>query len=192
MCSARRLGIHYGGVILTIAFLTAAGCNHSVAPDEAIDKGLKEAGITKDAIYPLAGKVTIDQQPPQLAERQRLVVMLNDPQKPDEPWDQKPVAEANSEGDFTFGTYRKGDGIKSGKYVVTFAVFKFSGKRGLLGPDQLKNLYNDPDKNQQNFSIDHQAPGKSDYVFNLEMAGKQAAQPGPHALVDMRDSDTKR
>src|ERR1700690_1369740 len=98
MCSVRRMGIHKGGVILTIAFLTAAGCNHSVAPDEAIDKGLKEAGITKDAIYPLAGKVTIDQQPPQLAQGQRLVVMLNDPQKPDVPSTEKPFAEANSEG----------------------------------------------------------------------------------------------
>jgi hypothetical protein len=185
------MGLHKAGVILTIAFLTAAGCNRSPTPDESIDKGLKEAGLTKVTAYPLAGKVTIDQQPLQLAQGQRLVLMLNDPQKPDELWTQKPFVEANSEGDFTFGTYRKGDGIKAGKYVVTFAVLKRKGKKGLAGPDQLKNLYNDPDKNQQNFNIDHQAPGKTDYAFNLDMAGKEAAQPGPHALTNMLDSDMR-
>ena len=56
--------------------------------------------------------------------------------------------------------------------------------RGYVGPDQLKNLYNDPDTNGQNpdFRIEHKPPGKKDYHFDLAVAGKEPAQPGKFAM----------
>ena len=63
-------------------------------------------------------------------------------------------------------------------------------KRGLLGPDQLKNLYNDPDKNKSipEFHIDHKAPGRKDYVFDLKLAGKEPVEPpGQFALTSLAD-----
>jgi hypothetical protein len=76
-----------------------------------------------------------------------------------------------------------------GKYVLTFALLKQKGKFGLVGPDRLNNLYNDPDKNAtvEGFTIDHQAPGKSDYVFDLKVAGKDAGTLGPHSITNIVD-----
>ena len=53
---------------------------------------------------------------------------------------------------------------------------------GFVGPDQLMNLYSDPDTNGQipEFKIDHKPPGKKDYAFNLAVAGKEPAEPGKY------------
>jgi hypothetical protein len=188
---ARPSGASCARLLLVLSCLVIAGCDKaSLTPNQAVEKGLKDAGISKDTVYPLGGTVTIDSQPPALQQGQRLVVMLNDPQKPNESSASKLMAEATSNGEFSFGTYQKADGVKPGKYTLTFAVLRRKGKRGLAGPDALKNLFNDPDKNANisEFIIDHQAPGKSNYAFNLEFAGKDAAQPGPHSLTDLTES----
>lgn len=77
-----------------------------------------------------------------------------------------------------------GDGVKTGTYVVTFAQPKLVGERR-RGPDALENLYNDPDKNAQvpEFKIDHQAPEKKDYVFDLKVAGMPRGTTGPHSFT---------
>jgi hypothetical protein len=56
------------------------------------------------------------------------------------------------------------------------------------GPDLLNNLYNDPDKNAADpeFQITVSEPGKSDYHFNLGIAGKPSGTPGPHAVTELR------
>ncbi|HUE15288.1 MAG TPA: hypothetical protein VMR25_14050, partial [Planctomycetaceae bacterium] len=61
-------------------------------------------------------------------------------------------------------------------------------KGDLQGPDGFKNLYNDPEKNAKvpEFKIDQQAPGKSDYKFDLKLAGQQEAEPGPKALTTIK------
>lgn len=182
MCFGRRFVGWKMGILSGIAILSIVGCNRTQSSDEALNKALAGAGISKDAVYPLAGKVTIDSQPPQLAKGQRLIVMLNDPQKLDQSSLDKRYESTNANGEFSFTTYKKGDGVKAGKYILTFAILRRAGKRGIVGPDQLKNLYNDPDKNEKiaQFVIDHQAPGKTDYDFNLDMAGKEAnTSPAP-------------
>ena len=170
--------------------VSACGCSKTQSADQALNAALANSGLQREKTYPLAGIVMVDSQAPHFAKRgQKLVVMLNDPKKPDVPVMEKAYVEANDKGEFSFSTYAPGDGVKPGKYILTFAALQKKGRFGLLGPDLLNNHYNDPDKNADNkeFSIDHQAPGKTDYIFNLEIAGKETLTPGPHALTDIVD-----
>jgi len=167
--------------------LPTVGCGKS-ADSASLTALLKQSGENKPAPYPLAGRVTIDGEPAHYVKPQRLVMMLYDPARPDLPLFKRPCKDVSAEGTFAFNTYTKGDGLPSGKFVVVFAVLEVTN-RGLLGPDQLNNLYNDPERNSQDsqFIIDHQPPGKEDYVFDLKVAGKDAVKiPGPKALTELR------
>ena len=99
--------------------------------------------------------------------------------------------------------------MPAGKWVVTFLELHEAPARGTsakksstgktasglgggggsrnqryMQPDELKNLYSDPDTNtkDQRFSLDLQPPGKEDYHFDLAVAGKTAAKCAPHAV----------
>ena len=161
-----------------------AGC--AKPANESLEAFLKQAGPARANIFPLAGKVTIDGQPPHLERPDRLLVMLTDPSKPDSP--RRLYRQCDDEGNFAFTTFVKGDGVPAGTYVVTFAVLKLT-PRGFVGPDQLKNLYNDPERNAENrdFNIAHQSPGKTDYAFDLKLAGLEGlANAGAKALTELR------
>ena len=182
-----RIGGNRSLVIAACAIFSTLGCGKS-ADQAALDALLKQSGDNRAILYPLAGRVTIDGQPAHYAKPQRLVMMLYDPTRPDLPVSKRPCKDVSAEGTFAFGTYKKGDGIPPGQFVVAFAVLEVTN-RGLLGPDQLQNLYNDPEKNAENpeFHINHQAPGKEDYIFDLKVAGKQGpSTPGPRALTEVR------
>ena len=72
---------------------------------------------------------------------------------------------------------------------MTFAELHPHGRRGFFPPDELKNLYNDPDKNSQNpdFKIELTPPGKTDYTFDLKVAGEQPPEKmGPNATNTIR------
>ena len=99
-----------------------------------------------------------------------------------------PHIACGKDGRFSFYTYTTGDGVHVGSYVVLFAELRSNRERGLLGPDGLNNLYNDPDKNAQNkeFVVSVESPGKTDYEFNLQVAGKEPGTPGPHAVTEIR------
>ncbi|HUE18057.1 MAG TPA: hypothetical protein VMR25_28135 [Planctomycetaceae bacterium] len=175
---------------LSIALLVA-GCSHRQTADEALNQTLSQMGQSRSAVFPLAGKVTIDGQTPQLAQRrQRLLVVLNDPAKPDAKPLERPYVECNAEGEFAFRTYEMRDGVRPGNYVLTFAELTNVGKRGILGPDGLKNLYNDPDKAE--FPITHQAPGRTDYRFDLKLEGREPAQPGPRSFQGVGERKVDR
>lgn len=175
-----------GEVVLVIglcAVLAIAGCRKPV--DESLDALLKQSG-QRQSVYPLAGKVTIDGQPPQFVRPQRLIVMLNSLNSSNIA--QRRYRQCNDDGEFSFGTYTKDDGVPAGTFLVTFAALKVT-PQGLLGPDQLMNLFNDPDKNIEipQFKIIHQPPGRRDYVFDLKVAGQEPIEtPGPHALTEIR------
>jgi len=178
------------GVVGACAILAEAGCGKS-GNNASLAALLRKTGDNRASLYPLAGKVAIDGQPAQYAKPQRLVMMLFDPTKPNLPPFKRPCKDVSAEGTFAFGTYAKGDGLPAGKFVVTFAVLRVTNQ-GLLGPDQLNNLYNDPEKNALNpeFNINHQAPGKEDYAFDLKVAGQAGvAMPGPMALTELRPED---
>jgi hypothetical protein len=162
----------------------AAGCSGQQSPEARIKNALDQAGLTASPLFPIAGKVTIDGMAPTFDNpKTHLVVVLYDPQKPDR---KHLRCVARADGSFRFTE----DGVNPGHYVLAFAVLRRKGAGSFIGPDQLNNLYNDPELNAKSFPesvIDHQAPGKKDYEFNLEVAGKDPIKtPGPHAVTESK------
>jgi hypothetical protein len=110
---------------------------------------------------------------------------VSDLSKPDLAIGNRPTARCDEQGKFSFLTYKEGDGVAGPRtYVVAFALQQ-RDKGALVGPDQLENRYNDPDKNAKNpeFVIEHKAPGKTDYEFNLKVSDEPPGSLGPHSLT---------
>lgn len=171
--------------VAALALLLTVGCAKS--ENESLQALIRKSETKPADVHPLAGKVTIDGQTPPYAWPQKLIVMLYDPRKPNLPPAKRPCRQVSADGEFAFGTFTTDDGLPAGKFIVTFAVLEFT-TRGLQGPDQLKNLYNDPDKNAlvTEFNIEHEAPGKKDYHFDLKLSGQEAnGAPGPNSLTQL-------
>jgi hypothetical protein len=187
--------------VAAVLFLVVAlqGCTEKSKLESVADAQAKEIGYIKENLAKLIGRVTVDGQPP--AEERSLVVILNDPEHLDATANgQRPTlfSVCNAEGKFAIMT-------KPGKYIVTFAELHQTEIHGnvrpvgrgprpdramtrgsLLPPDDLKNLYNDPDRNAKEnaFQLDLQLPGKEDYQVDLAVAGKDPVDPpGPHAVT---------
>jgi hypothetical protein len=176
------LGSNVGIAAACACCLVAAGCTKQQSTANRIKQAAESSGIKPLTVFPLAGTVTVDNQPPALKSKKWvLVVMAYDASKPDQPASNQLYVSARADGSFDFG-----DGLPPGKYVMLFAQLQKNKKRGAAGPDALKNLYNDPDVNAKkgDFTINHQEPGKTNYEFNLNVAGETApAQHGPNALT---------
>jgi hypothetical protein len=186
ICIGRDLFGYFGtGAVLALVCLAAAGCNKTQSPQQALDSQMQTLHIQKEPLGQFAGKVTIDSQPPAIPRGKALVVILCDQKNPEKPVQ---YTICNNDGSFSFYTYSKADGVRLGSYVVLFAELTVTRRSGLRPPDELKNLYNDPDKNAQNkdFVVTVAAPGKTDYDFNLQLAGKEPATPGPHTVTQIR------
>ncbi len=175
-CSAIR-----GSSVLAV--LLVAGCSSGQTTNQAIDKALENVGQKREAVYPLAGKITVDGMSPDLAEGEWIVMMLKGPANPKAIGPFRPISRS---GEFAFGTFAKDDGVKAGTYIATFSKLKRGQHKEYPGPDQFLNLYDDPDRNLKEYpelKIDHQPPGKKDYVFDLKIAGREAAAAGPNAVT---------
>jgi hypothetical protein len=198
---------HLGGQSLSwllvslFALSALPGCNQTDGQRadqiEQISKLPNKVPVAK-----FAGNVSVDGQPP--SQEGTLFVILNDPQHLAPGG--KAYTNCDEQGNFAFTTYLPGDGAPTGKYVVTFVQFQLSGGatggRGsrlgrapsmlgqeYVGPDGLKNLYNDPEKNQDNpnFVVQVAEPGRTDYDFKLELAGKEPAKTsGTYAATKLR------
>jgi hypothetical protein len=165
----------------------AAGCSRTQSPEERVQKTLALAGMKASPTYRIAGSATIDGTTPEFKDRkQHLVAVLYDPEKPDMPMKSRPHTLVKENGQFTFTE----DGIAPGHYVLAFAVLRRKGPGSFIGPDGLNNLYNDPDVNAKSHPelvIDHKPPGKTDYQFNLDVAGQPpVTPPGPHAVTAVK------
>lgn len=169
------------------ASLVSLGCSRRQSAQQQLDAAFKESGMTRHAVYPFAGKVLVDGQAPKLKKKQDVLVFLCDPAKPDEKWNSRPYAVCSNDGQFSFHSYIAGDGVAAGKYVVAFVALTRNKRKGYIPPDELKNLYNDPGRNAEKFTIDHQRPGKTDYAFELELAGHEPATPGPNAITHLAE-----
>jgi hypothetical protein len=174
-----------------LAAWVAAGCGGTISGSQALDQQLKASGSKREAIARFAGTVTIDGQPPAPGSKEAVVVILYDPRNPPSAGKPPRFAFCRGEGRFEFDTYERGDGVPEGTYVALFAQPKVAGRGspGFKPPDALKNLYNDPEKNAlvPEFKIDVTAPGRTDYTFNLEVAGKDpVVEPGPKAVTAIR------
>ncbi len=197
----RRLAWLVGGCLaLLLAVIVVPGCGSGrQSESQALDEYFKNNPKSKrESVAKFAGRVSVDGQPP--AKDTKLFVILNDPDHPQRP-DKEPPAHftpCDAEGNFEFTTYLKGDGVAVGKYVVTFVELHTpkaqSGPHPMgapnftkkyVGPDGLKNLYSDPQKNkgEATFLVDIQPPGKTDYDFNLSVAGKDGGQPSEYAVT---------
>lgn len=184
-----RNPIGTGGPLTAMAVLSLflAGCTKTQSTNEAVDAQLKALNTQRETLAKFAGRVTVDGQAPEIKRGQVLLVMLYDQKNPDK---NKPptYASCKKDGSFEFYRYVKGDGVPLGSYVVLFAELNSSRAKGLVQPDGLKNLYDDPDKNAKNsnFVVEITPPGKTDYDFNLEVGGKDPGTPGAHAVTEIR------
>lgn len=188
------------------------GCGSHESATQALDRQFKEnPEFKRKTVVPFHGTVLVDGQPPQTESK--LFVILNEFEHLDanaHAEAPKLYATCDSNGDFAFTTYERGDGVAAGKYVVTFLelhdpgavkgtgalAFKsgrrIAGGRVFKGSDELKNLYNDPDKNskESRFVVDLKPAGtdkaNDKFDFNLEVAGKDAVPAGPNAVTTIR------
>jgi hypothetical protein len=169
------------------ACLVLVGCNRTPSTAERVKQAYESSGLTRVDLYPLAGTVTVDNAPPSIkAKKTAIVAMAYNLSKTDVPVDQNSWVTVQSDGSFAFPD----GGLPPGKYVMLFAQLQLHKKRGWHGPDGLKNLYNDPDVNSKKteFLVDHDKPGKTDYRFNLNLAGETPPpQAAPKALIQLPD-----
>jgi hypothetical protein len=163
------------------------GCGGRQTAEQALDKALERAGQKRQAVFPLAGRITIDGQPPQLDLRCRVFVVLIDRNSIDGQATSHRFVECDGEGKFAFNSYGFHDGVPPGSYVLAIAqLTRRGGSFRYTEPDQLHNLFNDPEKNAQKpeFQVEHAKPGKSDYELALTLAGVEPVEtPGPHAIT---------
>jgi hypothetical protein len=175
--------------LLILAAVALEGCSQKSSREQEYSKNNPKAA-EQPPVGKFAGHVTVDGVA-QVGTDNKLFVFLTDPQHP-EKWTN--LTPCKQDGSFEFMTYFPGDGVRLGKYVVGFVELQAlkkakgggpaGGPRPYRGPDSLKNLYNDPDKNKdvQEFVVEVTQPGRTDYEFNLAVAGKEAGVPGPHAV----------
>jgi hypothetical protein len=170
-----------GGVAAILIFMLSCGCDGRSSTAQRLEKAYKGAGMTPVAVYPLGGKITVDSQAPVAKSKTaRFVAIAYDAAQPNLKARENARAFVNPDGSFEFPP------LPPGKYVMLFAQLDYSPRIGFLGRDGLENLYNDPDVNSKKpeFVIDHQARGKTDYTFNLAVAGEAPPEaPGPKAFV---------
>ncbi len=198
-------------VVFLLPGCTGGGSKSAGGPDDS--DLIKNENFHKDPIAKFAGTVTIDGQPPK--KDCTVFVILTDANHLDENSHgqlPKHFAACNAEGKFAFSTYGRFDGVPAGKYALTFVelhkVVKRAGggkrktgstvpgpsKDGGGGsggsfafPDELKNLYADPDKHikEPRFSLDLKPPGQEDYRFDLAVAGKETAKRPAHGIASI-------
>ncbi len=168
-------------VLLAISVFGLLGCGGSPRSEKRVKEQLAEMKASDAPVAKFSGKVTIDGQTPAIPARHVLLVILygaNGEQGHETIND----AVCDKEGHFEFTRYSKGDGVPPGSYTVLFAELMHRRGSQFTGSDQLKNLYNDPDKSP--FHVEIAQPGKTDWDFNLEVAGKDTVlTPGPHAVT---------
>jgi hypothetical protein len=164
--------------------LVVVGCDGRQSTEERVKQEYERTGKSPVTVYPFAGTITVDGQPPVASSQTAvLVVVAYDVSKPERRAAGNACAAARPDGSFEF----HGGGLPPGKYAMLFAELEDSRRlHSRPAPDGLKNLYNDPEVNgkKSEFVIDHQAPGKKDYTFNLSVASADPpAAPGPKALT---------
>jgi hypothetical protein len=198
----RACRCHATSALLALFVAAAfAGCSTKSSEQQAVDEFFKNNPKSqREQVATFKGRVSVDGMAPP-KDRARLFVILNDPQKFEKPGTEGPkrlFTSCDDKGEFEFTTYAKGDGVPCGKYVLTFAQLRRPSRNGARGagliqvfegPDELKNLYNDPQKNQkeQEFVVDIQPPGRTDYEANLQIAGKDpVTTPSEYAVTRVR------
>ena len=195
-----RTQVSLGSFLLVlIAAAALPGCSGQRSEKQRLDEFYQNNPVPKRGpTAKFAGRVSIDNSPPE--KDATLFVILQNPAKLEKPGRLPPkyYTMCDQNGAFDFA-----GGVPTGKWVVTFAVLHTATKgpgriaageeevQHYVGPDGLKNLYNDPVKNQNDptFVIDVQDPGKTDHEFNLSVGGKEpVSTPGEYAVTRLTAS----
>src|SRR5262249_9062902 len=101
-----------------VACLGAFWCDHTKANKDCIKEGYEISGMTPVSVYPFAGTVTVDHQPPTFkSKRTFVVVMACDASKPDFSAAHHVLVR---DGKFEFAD----GGLPPGKYVLLFAALQ--------------------------------------------------------------------
>ncbi len=170
------------GIVISIVAAMAGGCDSRPPARQAMKEQLAQMKGSVVDVAKFSGTVTIDGLAPLVSPRHELVLILysaKDAQPGRETIYETPC---DKNGHFEFTRYSKGDGVPPGSYTVLFAELLPRRGQQFSGPDKLGNLYNDPDKSP--FHVDITPPGKTDWTFNLEVAGRDPIpQPGSHAVT---------
>jgi hypothetical protein len=174
-------------MLLGCMVVALQGCSGALTPSQRVDKELSSVKKSKLAVFPFAGKVLVDGLPfePKSPDERVVVVLFNRAQ-PELRLTHRPYAVCNRKGDFSFTTYVPNDGVEPAEYLVAISQLSMGKGDNLSGPDGFQNLYNDPDANEKEpeFTVKHASPGKSDYVFELKLAGREPiSAPGPRAVT---------
>jgi hypothetical protein len=68
-------------------------------------------------------------------------------------------ARTAADGKFAFSTYKEGDGLPEGEYVLTFTWREYSNvKHNFVGPDKLKGRYKDPKESKVRVKVEKGKP----------------------------------
>ena len=180
--------------LLILAALALNGCGQKSSREQEFSKNNPRA-TEQQPVGKFAGRVTVDGGT-QVGEDQ-LFVFLTDPRHLEK---RVNVTPCKPDGRFEIYDLFSRRRVPLGKYVVGFVALHapkkvrgggpMGGPLPYHGPDSLKNLYNDPDKNKdiQEFVVEVTEPGRKDYEFNLSVAGKDPGVPGPNALKTLADA----
>jgi hypothetical protein len=197
-------------VICSIIIALLAGCTSRPASNSEVGdmEFVRSEEMQHKPLIKFSGRVTVDGQPPK--KDCKLFVIFNDPAHLDENSKgtlPKYYEGCDDDGKFNFSTYDKGDGVPFGKYVVTFVELRrkkiapskeasggvkppsASRRAGgpstrFLGPDELRGIYSDPEKNAKEpaFILDLHEGSSSTRDFALVVGDKKGSQPAPHAV----------
>ena len=130
-------------IVLGLVILASAGCTQS-----GHDYYAKET-------TPVMGRLTVDGKPPGAP----VTVTCHPASGPDLEHPTITQALTNENGEFTFSTYKSGDGVPPGEYKLTFFWGKFNAMtRSFAGPDRLKNRYRKPEKSPVSLSVSEGEP----------------------------------
>jgi hypothetical protein len=172
--------------LIVVIGLFALGCGGG--PDKREKQLQKELGETPQKLANFAGRVTVDGVAPAFDSEHPVEVILYDLKNPPTPAKPPLYTLCSDDGSFKFMARATEPGVPEGSYVLLFAALKHARVGAYREPDALKNLYNDPDKNQEDphYKIELTAPGKTDYEFDLKLADQAPiAKPGPHAITQL-------
>jgi hypothetical protein len=188
MLGIGQMAVRFVGLKAALVIgLLAIGCGGEKT-DPREKQLLKELGEAPKTLANVAGRVTVDGQAPAFGPENPVQVILYELNNPPTPAKPPLYALCSEDGSFQFMARAREPGAPEGSYVILFAALKHARIGSYKEPDALKNLYNDPDKNQEdpNFKIDLKAPGKTNYEFDLKLADRtKVVTPGPHAITQL-------
>jgi hypothetical protein len=113
------------GVAATLIFILSFGCDGRQSTAQRLEKAYQSTGMNPVRVYPLGGKITVDNEPPVAkSEAARLVAIAYDAAQPDAKAKSNVRAFVKPDGSFELP-------LPPGKYVMLFAQLVHNPRMGL-------------------------------------------------------------